>query len=112
MASDGLPAVLIVGPRGCGKTTTAERHAASVLRLDRPAERAVVEADPDAGIASGSRPLLIDEWQLAPDVLTAVKRAVDRDFTAGQFILTGSSATDLTASGRPATGRLARLSSW
>lgn len=112
MATDGVPAVLIVGPRGCGKTTTAERHAASVLRLDRPAERGVVEADPDAAIASGPRPLLIDEWQLAPDVLTAVKRAVDRDFTPGQFILTGSSATDLTASGWAATGRLARLSMW
>lgn len=71
------PAVLIVGPRASGKTTTAGRHTAGRLRLDRPAEAAVARADPDAAIADGPFPLLIDEWQLAPDILGAVKRAVD-----------------------------------
>jgi predicted AAA+ superfamily ATPase len=108
----GLPAVLLVGPRGAGKTTTAERHAASVLRLDRPSERRVVEADPDGALAGERRPLLIDEWQLVPDVLSAVKRAVDSDFAPGQFILTGSSRADLTQSGWAGTGRLVRFVLW
>lgn len=109
---DGVPAVLVVGPRGCGKTTTASRHAATTLRLDRPNERGVVTADPDVAIAAGSRPLLIDEWQLAPEVLGAVKRAVDLDFTAGQFVLTGSARSDLVTTGWAGTGRVVRLAMW
>lgn len=109
---DGVPAVLVVGPRGCGKTTTASRHAATTLRLDRPNERGVVTADPDVAIAAGSRPLLIDEWQLAPEVLGAVKRAVDLDFTAGQFVLTGSAGSDLVTTGWAGTGRVVRLAMW
>ena len=110
--TDGVPAVLIVGPRGSGKTTSAERQAGSTLRLDRPNERGVVEADPDAAISAGVRPLLIDEWQLVPDVLGAVKRAVDSDFSAGQFLLTGSARTDLITTGWAGTGRIVRLAMW
>jgi uncharacterized protein len=111
-APDGVPAILLVGPRGAGKTTTAERHANSMLRLDRPGERGVALADPDVAIARGSRPLLIDEWQLAPEVLGAVKRAVDKDFAAGQFLLTGSARSDLLVSGWAGTGRVVRLNLW
>jgi uncharacterized protein len=103
------PAVLMVGPRACGKTTTARRHCRGRLRLDRPAEAAVVRADPDAAIADGPFPLLVDEWPAVPDVLGAVKRAVDEGAAAGSFVLTGSSQADLTAAGWPATGRLIRL---
>jgi uncharacterized protein len=103
------PAVLIVGPRACGKTTTGRRHSLDRLRLDRPAEAAVVRADPDAALTDGPSPLLVDEWQLVPEVLGAVKRAVDEDATPGRFILTGSSQADLTAAGWPATGRLIRV---
>ena len=103
------PAILVVGPRACGKTTTGRRHSAGRLRLDHPAEAAVVRADPDAALADGPFPLLIDEWQLAPDVLGAVKRAVDVDAAPGSFVLTGSSQADLTAIGWPATGRLIRV---
>ena len=104
--------MLLVGPRGSGKTTTAARHAATVLHLDRSAERGVVEADPDAAISAGPRPRLIDEWQLVPDVLGAVKRAVDADFTGGQFLLTGSARSDLLTSGWAGTGRIVRLHLW
>lgn len=109
---DGVPAILIIGPRSCGKTTTAQAHAHSVLRLDRPSERGVVLADADAAIAVGERPLLIDEWQLAPEVLGAVKRAVDVDFSPGQFILTGSARTDLLTPSWAGTGRVVRLAMW
>ena len=109
---DGLHAVLLVGPRSAGKTTTAQRFAKSILRLDRPAERGVVLADPDVAISTGARPLLIDEWQLAPEVLGAVKRAVDSDFSGGQFLLTGSARTDLLVSGWAGTGRVVRLNLW
>ena len=103
------PAVLVVGPRACGKTTTGRRHCRERLRLDRPAEAAVVRADPDAALADGPFPLLVDEWQVVPEVLGAVKRAVDEGATAGSFVLTGSSQADLTAAGWPATGRLIRV---
>lgn len=108
----GLPAVLLVGPRASGKTTTAARRAASVIRLDRPAEAVAVRADPDTALAAWDEPLLIDEWQLVPEVLGAVKRAVDDDPRPGRFILTGSAAADLAVAGWPATGRVVRVPMW
>ena len=75
----------------------------------RPAEAAVVRADPDAALAAGPFPLLVDECQVVPEVLGAVKRAVDEGAAAGSFVLTGSSRADLTAAGWPATGRLIRV---
>jgi uncharacterized protein len=101
------PALLLVGPRACGKTTTASRRCEGRLRLDRPAEATVARADPDAAIADGPFPLLIDEWQLVPEVLGALKRSVDEG--RGRFVITGSTQADLTASGWPATGRLIRV---
>ena len=103
------PAVLVVGPRACGKTTTGRQHCLGRLRLDRPAEAAVARADPDAALADGPFPLLVDEWQVVPEVLGAVKRAVDEGAAPGNFVLTGSSQADLTAAGWPATGRLIRV---
>jgi predicted AAA+ superfamily ATPase len=103
------PAVLVVGPRACGKTTTARRLSRAALRLDVPAQAAVVRADPDAALRGLDEPILIDEWQLVPDILGAVKRAVDDDPRPGRFVLTGSSQADLTADGWPATGRIVRL---
>jgi predicted AAA+ superfamily ATPase len=103
------PAVLVVGPRACGKTTTTRRHSRSILRLDVPAQAAVVRADPDAALRGLDEPILIDVWQLVPEILGAVKRAVDDDPRPGRFVLTGSSQADLTTSGWPATGRIVRL---
>lgn len=104
----GLPAVLIVGPRACGKTTTALRHARTVIRLDREEEAAVVRADPD-GALEVPRPVLLDEWQMAPQILGAVKRAVDERPGPNSFLITGSVRTDLEAQGWPATGRVVRV---
>lgn len=102
------PAALIVGPRACGKTTTGRRHSAGRLQLDRPPEAAVARADPDAVLAAGPFPLLIDEWQAVPEVLGAVKRAVDESREPGRFVITGSTQADLTRAGWAATGRLIR----
>lgn len=77
------PAVLLVGPRACGKTTTTRRHCRSLLRLDVPSQAAVVRADPDAALRRLDEPILIDEWQLVPEILGAVKRAVDDDPARG-----------------------------
>ncbi len=104
-----LPAVMVTGPRAAGKTTTAARHAASIVRLDRPAEAAVFRADPDVALEGHEEPLLLDEWQEVPSVLGAVKRAVDRDPRPGRYLLTGSVRADLDAATWPGTGRLVRV---
>lgn len=87
-----LPAVLLDGMKGVGKTATALQRARTVRRLDDPAQRAIVEADFNLS-TTGTRPVLIDEWQRAPQTWDAVKQAVDADAGGGQFLLTGSSPT-------------------
>src|SRR5579864_1414194 len=104
-----LPAVLVVGVRSTGKTTTARRYAKSVVRLDRPAEAAAFVADPDAALRSQPEPVLLDEWQSVPGVLGAVKRSVDDDPRPGRFLLTGSLRADLDAETWPGTGRVVRI---
>ena len=106
---DKLSAVSLIGPRASGKTTTAARHAASVVRLDVPAQAAVFRADPDAALRRFTEPILLDEWQEVPDVLAAVKRAVDADSRPGRFILTGSVRAEVEANTWPGTGRVVRV---
>ncbi len=106
-----LPAVMIVGPRASGKTTTAARLCNGRLRLDRVEDLTQAKLDPERAI-DRAEPVLIDEWQLAPGVLSAVKRAVDDDFRPGRFVLTGSTQNDITTSGWPATGRVVRVEMW
>jgi uncharacterized protein len=109
---DEFPAVLIVGPRATGKTTTAARHARTVLRLDQPGRAAGVRADPDAALRGLDEPILIDEWQLVPEVLGAIKRTVDLNPTPGRFIITGSVRAVLSGESWPLTGRAVRLDMW
>jgi len=104
-----FPAISMIGPRASGKTTTALRHARTVLRLDQPGEGAVATADPDAMLRGLAEPVLIDEWQEAPAILGAVKRAVDADPRPGRFILTGSVRAPLETMAWPGTGRLIQL---
>ncbi|MGH2371348.1 MAG: ATP-binding protein, partial [Chloroflexota bacterium] len=104
-----LPALLLTGPRAVGKTTTARRHAATIVRLDREAEAAAFRADPDAALRVQPEPVLLDEWQAVPTVLGAIKRAVDDDPRPERFLLTGSVRAELEAEMWPGTGRLVRL---
>lgn len=104
-----FPAILLVGPRACGKTTTATRLARTVVRLDRAPEAAAYAADADAALRLLSGPVLLDEWQLVPDLLGAVKRAVDTGSSPGRFILAGSVSSELEGWSGPATGRILRV---
>ena len=106
---DSAPAMMITGARASGKTTTALRHAASVVRLDNEREASPFRADPDAALRDRPEPVLLDEWQACPEVLGAVKRAVDAERRAGRFILTGSARSDSDPALWPGTGRLIRV---
>lgn len=89
----GKGAVLIEGPKWCGKTTTASQIAASVIRMDDPAMAGQYAdmADIDPGLLlAGTVPRLVDEWQRAPKLWDAVRYEVDRRGEVGQFVLTGS----------------------
>jgi uncharacterized protein len=104
-----IPAISIVGPRASGKTTTAARYAKTIVRLDHPAEAAAFRADPDSILRGLAEPILLDEWQEVPELLGAVKRAVDVEPRPGRFLLTGSVRAELENQTWPGTGRLVRL---
>jgi hypothetical protein len=104
-----LPALLVVGPRATGKTTTAARHAGTIVQLERAAQAAPFEADADAALQELDEPILLDEWQVVPAVLGAVKRAVDSNPRPGRFLLTGSVRADIDAETWPGTGRVVRV---
>lgn len=89
----GKGAVLIEGPKWCGKTTTAERQAKSILYMDDPEEKKqnlqLADISPKV-LLVGETPRLIDEWQLAPQLWDTIRFEVDHRDELGQFILTGS----------------------
>ena len=107
LASAG--AVVIEGPKACGKTETALQIAASSVFLDLDnAARASVDIDPRLLLA-GPTPRLIDEWQLAPAVWNGVRREVDLRKLPGQFILTGSATPADDATRHSGAGRFSHL---
>lgn len=105
-------AVLIEGPKWCGKTTTASQQAKSIIRLQDPDMReaymATAKARP-SNLLKGETPRLIDEWQDAPVIWDAVRVAVDDRQKNGQFILTGSNSVDRKKIHHSGTGRIARI---
>lgn len=110
---EGKGAVLIEGPKWCGKTTTAEQIAASILYMDDPEKKeqniSMSELNPKR-LLKGETPRLIDEWQLAPKLWDAIRFEVDHRRELGQFLLTGSAVPvdtkEITHSG---TGRFTWL---
>lgn len=109
---EAFGAVLIEGPKWCGKTTTAEQQSNSELKLQNPDIKdgylATAAARPSL-LLDGLTPRLIDEWQDAPTLWDAVRTAVDERQKVGQFILTGSNSVDKSKICHSGTGRIARM---
>ena len=109
---EAFGATLIVGPKWCGKTTTAEEKAKSVLKMQDPDMRegylATAMAKPSL-LLKGENPRLIDEWQEAPVLWDAVRTAVDIRQEEGLFILTGSTSVDESQIHHTGTGRISRM---
>jgi len=102
-------AVLIEGARGCGKTSTAQRAAGSVVRVDvDPSIDLYLQTEPDRAL-QGATPRLLDEWQRQPALWDLVRRAVDDRGTPGQFILTGSAMPDPAVPRHSGAGRFSVL---
>ncbi len=110
LASSG--AVLIEGPKWCGKTSTASKIAASVVYMQDPDNAASYLAMADSKpslLLNGVTPRLIDEWQVAPVIWDAVRFEVDKRIELGQFILTGSAVPPIHETAHTGTGRISRL---
>lgn len=109
---EAFGAVQITGPKWCGKTTTAERRAASVIKMQDPDRRegylATARTKPSL-LLKGDTPRLIDEWQVAPVIWDAVRHAVDERRLKGQFILTGSTVVDDEKIMHTGTGRITKM---
>lgn len=109
---EAFGATLIVGPKWCGKTTTAEEQANSVLKMQDPDMREgylVTAGTKPSLLLKGDNPRLIDEWQEAPVLWDAVRTAVDERQEEGLFILTGSTSVDDKQIHHTGTGRISRL---
>lgn len=105
-------AVLIEGPKWCGKTTTAEQAAASVIKMQDTSMReqylATAAANPNLLLA-GKNPRLVDEWQDAPVLWDAVRTLVDERGEEGLFILTGSNTVDKLKILHSGNGRISQM---
>lgn len=109
---EAFGAVLIEGPKWCGKTTTAEQVAKSVIKLqdtDMREEYLATAASKPSLLLQGDVPRLLDEWQDAPVLWDAVRTMVDKRNMPGQFILTGSNSIDRTSIHHSGTGRISRM---
>ena len=108
-ALDVAPAVIIEGPRACGKTWTARSFARSEVAIDgSDGIQVAVAMDPDA-VLTGETPRLLDEWQLAPRIWNPMRHACDRRALSGQFILTGSADPPDDITRHSGAGRVLRV---
>lgn len=109
---EAFGAVQIKGPKWCGKTTTAQRQAKSVVKLQDPDRRegylATARTKPSL-LLKGETPRLLDEWQVAPVLWDAVRHSVDERQARGQFILTGSTVIDDQEIMHTGTGRISQM---
>lgn len=105
-------AVLITGPKGCGKTTTAKQQSASFIEFqdeDRRDQYLSVARTMPSKLLEGERPRLFDEWQDAPKIWGAIRKSVDDMQIPGQYILTGSTSRNVDAA-HTGTFRISRMS--
>ncbi len=109
-----FPVVLVTGPRRSGKTTLLQHVLAkryNYVSLDDPESRILARSDPNTFLARYSSPVIIDEIQNAPELLSSIKARVDKDKRPGQWVLTGSQQFPLMRSvGESLAGRVAVLS--
>ena len=109
---DMVGAVVIVGPKWCGKTTTAEQHSSSVIKLQNPdnfkSYKELASIKPSK-LLEGEKPRLIDEWQDLPVLWDAVRTSIDDSREDGLYILTGSAVIDDSKIKHSGTGRFTRL---
>jgi len=109
---EAFGAVVIVGPKWCGKTTTAKQSAKSTIYMQDPKKRKtylrMAELDP-SNLLEGNNPRLIDEWQTAPQLWDAVRFDVDMRNEQGLYILTGSTSIDEKKIVHSGAGRIARM---
>jgi predicted AAA+ superfamily ATPase len=104
-----LGAVVIEGPKACGKTETARQVAVSEVRLDVDLNaRHAASIDPSL-VLDGAAPRLLDEWQMVPTLWNHVRRTVDDRRAVGQFVLTGSAVPPDDVTRHTGAGRFARL---
>lgn len=103
-----LAAIALEGAKGVGKTATASQRARTIVSLDNPSQREVVNADFDY-VTRVPQPVLIDEWQLEPAVWDRVRRDVDRDGTGGRFLLAGSAGVGPGVRIHSGAGRIVSL---
>ena len=109
---DAFGAVLLEGPKWCGKTTTASQQAKSIIKMqdaDNAAEYLATAATKPSLLLRGENPHLIDEWQDAPNLWDAVRDTVDNRSDVGLYILTGSTVVDKDKIKHSGTGRIARM---
>ena len=100
-------AVLVAGPKFCGKTTTCMKYQKSFVKLNTKQAIAMARMNP-GGVLDGETPRLIDEWQKAPDIWNQVKDDLDFHYEFGKYILTGSSTpADKTEVHHSGAGRIA-----
>ena len=112
LSLQAMGAVLIEGPKWCGKTSTAEHIAKSVLYMqdaDTLEENMLKAKTKPSLLLEGETPRLLDEWQVAPVLWNAVRFAVDKRKATGQFILTGSVIPVRTDDMHSGTGRISRM---
>ena len=103
------PAVLVEGPRACGKTTTARRVASSEILLEEAMASVRLASPGSLALLAGPAPRLIDEWHLVPGIWDLVRRECDRRGVPGQFILTGSADPPTGVKQHSGVGRVARV---
>lgn len=101
--------VLIEGPRGCGKTSTALEHSKSSVRLDSSPELPQLADLNPAAILNGPTPRLVDEWQLAPSLWNVIRHEIDDRRQRGQFILSGSATPAEDTTRHSGAGRFGRI---